>query len=873
MIHLCTALLVCGCFMGKASAAITHPGIYLNSAKQSQLAAKVSGSDPKYLAWKGWIDSGGGSSTDIALIFRMTGNTAYRDRAIAAINYLVTGHPERLNSYACTAAPWDFIDHQVAYAPEFMSSVSTAYDWLYNDISATDKAAWKSFLIARADCLVAYHQNKQFSPYANGFFQAIVALAQTGIALTGDDPKADTYLATARDMYVNYFVPLTRDEPGAAYYGGGVAEGTGYSIGIDLRRITEYVTLIKNATSEDLMPLAGSYFTDMPKYVMHATSPVENFKSRMFSTGDYSENTYYGSRVPYGLGGDSPVVRTFLLMLAENLTDTALAGKIRYFLNDAQYDVAARFQNEYIIDVLWHNAAAAQSAPTDLFYFAKGAGSVFMRSGWNLGDTWIGYQAGDHFAYHGHVDNNSFQIVRRGQLAIKSGNYYDSPRSDTMLDYFIRTVAANSMLVYDPAEIYTRIRANDTYNNDGGQRGSDAVTPDPFSLTEWTASQQYYEMSQILRTENTATYGYVMSDASRAYKPGKVPRFDRSLVYLRPTAEEDFVVVYDRVTSGNAGHPKRWLLHMLAEPAIGKAGGAAAGNTTSLFWNNSNAGRSQVAGHIDSTDGDIVQFDDQSGRLFSRVLLPSSHTITKVGGAGYEHYSDGANHYPTWNTSKVIWGQWRVEVEPATAATADTFLNVMMPTTTSTSVMPPASVVESAAGAAMQGAYIQGASAKWIVMFSKSGLAVTSTNYAVSGSGTVRHLLLDMTPGQQYLVTDNGISIGSFTASSAGVVEFISTLLGAGNTFQISPASAVPIPVVTLSAGQSPIAYNSQTTLTWTATNATSCAASGAWSGLKAVSGSVSTGVLHASETYMLTCTGKGGNASQSVTISVAAPT
>jgi hypothetical protein len=57
--------------------------------------------------------------------------------------------------------------------------------------------------------------------------------------------------------------------------------------------------------------------------------------------------------------------------------------------------------------------------------------------------------------------------------------------------------------------------------------------------------------------------------------------------------------------------------------------------------------------------------------------------------------------------------------------------------------------------------------------------------------------------------------------------------------------------------------------------NTTACTASGAWSGPVATSGSQSTGPLRATAKYMLTCTGTGGSAAQSATITVsgAAPT
>src|SRR5512140_1570353 len=60
-------------------------------------------------------------------------------------------------------------------------------------------------------------------------------------------------------------------------------------------------------------------------------------------------------------------------------------------------------------------------------------------------------------------------------------------------------------------------------------------------------------------------------------------------------------------------------------------------------------------------------------------------------------------------------------------------------------------------------------------------------------------------------------------------------------------------------------------TLTWNATNATGCAASGGWTGAKATSGSQSTGALAATTTFTLVCTGAGGSASGSSTVTVGA--
>jgi hypothetical protein len=73
--------------------------------------------------------------------------------------------------------------------------------------------------------------------------------------------------------------------------------------------------------------------------------------------------------------------------------------------------------------------------------------------------------------------------------------------------------------------------------------------------------------------------------------------------------------------------------------------------------------------------------------------------------------------------------------------------------------------------------------------------------------------------------------------------------------------------------GSVPIINGASGTVSWTSTNATTCAASGSgWSGAKSTSGSESTGVLTFSKDYVLTCTGSGGSSSDSVTAAVTYP-
>jgi hypothetical protein len=76
-------------------------------------------------------------------------------------------------------------------------------------------------------------------------------------------------------------------------------------------------------------------------------------------------------------------------------------------------------------------------------------------------------------------------------------------------------------------------------------------------------------------------------------------------------------------------------------------------------------------------------------------------------------------------------------------------------------------------------------------------------------------------------------------------------------------------PGLSLSASPTSVSPGGFTTLTWSATRATSCEASGAWSGSRAVSGSQQVGPINSEQQYRMSCSGSGGGVSRQVTVSL----
>ncbi len=84
-------------------------------------------------------------------------------------------------------------------------------------------------------------------------------------------------------------------------------------------------------------------------------------------------------------------------------------------------------------------------------------------------------------------------------------------------------------------------------------------------------------------------------------------------------------------------------------------------------------------------------------------------------------------------------------------------------------------------------------------------------------------------------------------------------------------AIAPPLPTITLTATPGSIISGQSVTLNWSTTNATSCTASGGWTGVQMTSGSQVIAALTSTTMFTLGCSGPGGVYSQSVTVTVTA--
>jgi heparin/heparan-sulfate lyase len=414
-------------------------------------------------------------------------------------------------------------------------------------------------------------------------------------------------------------------------------------------------------------------------------------------------------------------------------------------------------------EVIPHDPALATKSELPRQRYFPGVGQLVMRSGWKRDSTWIEFDCGPYFAKHQHVDQNQFTIYHSGYLAIDSGADYTEIESPHYLNYYRRTVAHNSVLVYDPTEKFFWGESRLAAANDGGQRmDSSRYWNTVRSRADFDRTRDLWDIG-AMRTIHyePGSYHYALGDATNAYSRKKLRRFTRELVYW---PAQDLLFVFDRVVSTDPAFHKAWLLHGVNEPVV-------------------------------DSKSRTFRFHDGNGELLVHSLLPREHTVTSRGGAGNEFFTPSNDHGGEWgsgenwpldpagggslpaeprlrqmwkifygdnisaleksNRKNVVPGAWRIEVSPAKAAEEDLFLHVMEIGDRGTTGRRRVEFVD---GINFTGAAVQGGPA---ILFGTAGPAIAEGEVALPSFGGEALLITSLQPDSAYevngrRVTSNG---------------------------------------------------------------------------------------------------------------------
>lgn len=288
-----------------------------------------------------------------------------------------------------------------------------------------------------------------------------------------------------------------------------------------------------------------------------------------------------------------------------------------------------------------------------LNWWADKVGLSVSRSSWENNATMITYyNAPSKKSSHEHRENNSFTIFKNKPLLIESG-YYDVYGGTHYKNYYQRTIAHNSICIFDSTDNYSCFGT--PVSNDGGQIESAALQnyDDIFSPQN--------QRGKWIQYANGSNYVYNVSDAQLSYAPNKLDFFRRKLLYLNPNK----VIVIDHIHLKNINTNQRdikWIGHFVNQPSI-------SGNIVNTT----------VAENIETFNGKDYIATNGNGNIAIRTLLPDSTNTTRIGGVGYEYWVNGVNYPPlvTPDTNYYTHGNWRIEVRPKTITDTVIFLHTI----------------------------------------------------------------------------------------------------------------------------------------------------------------------------------------------------
>ncbi|KPL02298.1 MAG: hypothetical protein AMK75_02990, partial [Planctomycetes bacterium SM23_65] len=457
----------------------------------------------------------------------------------------------------------------------WLTQVALTYDFFHDEIAEAERREMIEWMNAH---LAAFTDDE--NAFHNSTLSKILCYLRIAYGTWGENPTAGDFRAHAVEkLYEGRIVPVLR-EFGA---GGGFTECGWYCRG-SLWHLVQALELARLMEGYDGYQQAPDFFYQRLAYEMHQPYPglLENGCERYACEGDGSGR--YSSNMEYP--------RLMRTVIAQYFRGSELA----------RYTAARRRRGTNpgirLLDFLYEEEPdePLEVSEFPLAHCARGIGKVFARSDWTDDATWLRFECGPWWNQHQHFEAGNFEIFRREPLAAESGEYtdWDSPHA---INWLIRTIAHNCILVYQPDEEWhnVRNRQNILYANDGGQANNTFYL---HTLDEWKRQREHFERGRIVACENHDDFLHAAGDCTKAYASSKVSLCLRQIVFLRPHT----FVILDRVASTRPEYEKTWLLHCHNEPEI---------------------------------DGRTFTVTNGRGALFVRTLLPEEPVIRKVEGYTY----------------------------------------------------------------------------------------------------------------------------------------------------------------------------------------------------------------------------------------------
>ncbi len=651
--------------------------------------------------------------------FKMRGLTSRVQ--IQALDYLVDG--DRTQARRAIVSMLDSLKRTSFGTRQDLSRASgvmlmtgaMVYDWCYDQMTDAEKQAYIKEFIRIAGTMECHYPPKNTEPIAGHSSEWMILrdMLSAGIAIYDEYPDMYNYVVT---MMFRDYIPARN----FIYSGHNYHQGTGY---VSVRFVNDLISLF----ILDKMG-AGAVYDPAQQFVLYDFIYRRRPDGQVLPAGDVNP----GNR-------KTPNSYAMPAMFAASYYND------RYIANE-YFRRPSVEPHLLMMELLWRDFDLEPKSPDDLpltRYSGTPFGWMIARTGWDKDCVIAEMKVNENFVgNHQHLDAGSFQIYYKGPLAIDSGAYqgssggYNSPHCK---NYFKRTVAHNSLLIYDPQEKFacwnygggdkTEFAANDGGQRMPGDRWDTCRSFESLLSDDYTVGKvQAHSFGPDL---DVPEYSYLKGDITSAYSD-KVKDVRRSFVFLniKDSTVPASLVIYDHVVSSDPGFRKFWLLHSIEEPSV------------------------------DGTEFTVARtMDGDSGMLKNTVLLPEKDnvSITAVGGPGKEFWVFGTN-YPNAATSRPDpaneRGEWRVEVVPVNPSAEDCFLNVIQVADNSCGSFNDVRRID---GDKVAGAMISDR----VVIFGRDGQALDQrAGFEIPDSEKVfRILVTDLVPGVWKVMKDGKVLI------------------------------------------------------------------------------------------------------------------
>ena len=340
-------------------------------------------------------------------------------------------------------------------------------------------------------------------------------------------------------------------------------------------------------------------------------------------------------------------------------------------------------------------------APTSL---RLGLGEYVFRSDWSPAATQLITWATpwDMYGHEPRTDAGHFTLHKFGNLILHAGN---GKSGDGVVDNFVGTNLARNVI---------GIRRE----NEAILKFAPAKTFDPF----WIARglDRIELRGALIADQIGGSLDYVAFDASLSWTE-RGDAVERELAYLRGPADNEFVVVLDRVALRNEADVPIWKVWTAADSSFW-SGDQTMANPQAGMWEAAGRPVARVVNQRSGLQTDDFESPDTHGTLFVTPVWPDRVRMRILGGPGREFQDlDGGTPFGTpemTDGSREYLGWGRIETWPLNRTSRHVFLHVLQPGDSRT-LSAPTPITPLASGDAWVGAVVESPLNPWIVMWMK----------------------------------------------------------------------------------------------------------------------------------------------------------